>query len=47
MLKLADQHPETKDFMLKHLDGFLEHSRDRALFEDLPAKPQPQKEGSE
>ena len=46
MLKLSDQHPETKDFMLKHLDGFLEHSRDRALF-DLPAKPQPQKEGSE
>ena len=37
MLKLSDQHPETKDFMLKHLDGFLEHSRDRALF-DLPAK---------
>ena len=46
MLKLSDQHPETKDFMLKHLDGFLEHSRDRALF-DLPAKPQPQKESSE
>ena len=46
MLKLADQNPETKEFMVKHLDGFLEHSRDRALF-DLPAKPQPQKEGSE
>ena len=36
MLKLSDQHPETKDFMLKHLDEFLEHPRDRALFEDLP-----------
>ena len=38
MLKLADQHPETKEFILKHLDAFLEHPRDRALF-DLPPKP--------
>ena len=38
MLKLADQHPETKDFILKHLDEFLEHPRDRALF-DLPDRP--------
>ena len=38
MLKLADQHPETKDFILKHLDEFLEHTRDRELF-DLPPKP--------
>ena len=36
MLKLANQHPETKDFILKHLDEFLEHPRDRTLFEDLP-----------
>ena len=36
MLKLSDQHPETKEYILKHLDGFLEHPRDRALFEDLP-----------
>ena len=35
MLKVADQHPETKEFMLTHLDGFLEHPRDRELF-DLP-----------
>ena len=25
MLKVADQHPKTKDFMLRHLDDFLEH----------------------
>ena len=37
MLKLADQHPETKDFMVEHLNNFLEHPRDRALF-DLPQK---------
>ena len=43
MLKLSDQHTETKDFMLKHLDDFLEHPRDRALF-DLAPKPQPKKE---
>ena len=33
MLKLADQHPETKDFILKHLDEFLDHPRDRDLFD--------------
>ena len=38
MLKVADQNPETKDFILKHLDEFLEHTRDRELF-DLPPKP--------
>ena len=38
MLKLSDQHPETKEFILKHLDAFLEHPRDRALF-DLPNRP--------
>ena len=38
MLRLADQHPETKDFMLKQLDAFLEHPRDRALF-DLAPRP--------
>ena len=47
MLKLSGQHPNIKEFMVKHLEEFLEHPRDRALFEDLPAKPQPQKEGSE
>ena len=31
LLKLSDQHPETKEFMVKHLDEFLEHPRDRAL----------------
>ena len=36
MLKLSDQHPETKDFMLKHLDAFLEHPRDRELFDLTP-----------
>ena len=36
MLKLADQHTETKDFMLKHLDDFLEHPRDRELFDLAP-----------
>ena len=30
-LKLADQYPKTKDFMLRNLDAFLEHPRDRAL----------------
>ena len=47
MLNLADQHPETKDFMLKHLEEFLDHPRDRDLFEDLLAKPQPPKKVSE
>ena len=37
LLKLSDRHPETKEFMLKHLDAFLEHPRDRDLF-DLPPK---------
>ena len=45
MLKLADQHPETKDFILKHLDGFLEHPRDRTLF-DLPDRPDTAPDGS-
>ena len=45
MLKLSDQHPETKDFMLKHLDDFLEHPRDRALFE-LADRPNTASEGS-
>ena len=47
MLKLSDQHPNIKEFMVKHLDDFLDHPRDRELFDDLPAKPPPQKEGSE
>ena len=47
MLKLADQHPETKDFILKHLDDFLDHPRDRDLFDDLPPTPHPKKEVSE
>ena len=46
MLKLADQYPKTKDFMLRNLNEFLEHPRDRALF-DLAPKPQPPKEVSE
>ena len=37
MLKLADQHPETKDFILRKLDEFLDHPRDRELL-DLPPK---------
>ena len=41
MLKLADQHPETKEFMLKHLDDFLDHPRDRNLF-DLPQSTSPE-----
>ena len=45
MLKLSDQHPETKDFMLKHLDDFLEHPRDRELF-DLPDRPNTASDGS-
>ena len=36
MLKLSGQHPNIKEFMVKHLEEFLEHPRDRALFEDLP-----------
>ena len=39
MLKLADQHTETKEYILKHLDDFLEHPRDRELF-DLAPKPE-------
>ena len=46
MLKLADQHPETKDFILKHLDEFLEHPRDRDLFDDLPDRPNTASDGS-
>ena len=38
MLKLSDQHPNIKEFMVKHLDDFLEHPRDRKLF-DLPPRP--------
>ena len=38
MLKLADQHPETKDFMRQNLSDFLDHPRDRELF-DLPPRP--------
>ena len=38
MLKVSNQYPKTKDFMLRNLDAFLEHPRDRALF-DLPRKP--------
>ena len=45
MLKLADQHPETKTFMLKNLEEFLEHPRDRALF-DLPDSPNTAPDGS-
>ena len=45
MLKLADQHPETKDFMVEHLNNFLEHPRDRALF-DLPDRPNTAPDGS-
>ena len=36
MLKLSSQHPNIKEFMVKHLDEFLDHPRDRALFDDLP-----------
>ena len=45
MLKIADQHPETKDFMVEHLNNFLEHPRDRALF-DLPDRPNTAPDGS-
>ena len=38
MLKLSDQQPNIKEFMVKHLDDFLDHPRDRELF-DLPPKP--------
>ena len=47
MLKVADEFPKSKEFMLRHLDEFLEHPRDRALFPELPAKPKSPKEGSE
>ena len=46
MLKVADEHPKSKDFMLRHLDDFLEHPRDRDLFEDLPDRPEPASEGA-
>ena len=39
LLKLSDQHPNIKEFMVKHLDEFLDHPRDRALFDDLPDRP--------
>ena len=45
MLKLSDQHPNIKEFMVKHLDDFLDHPRDRALF-DLPPLPTTASEGS-
>ena len=45
MLKLGDQNPETKDFILKHLDDFLDHPRDRELF-DLTPRPHPHSDGS-
>ena len=45
MLKLGDQNPETKEFMLKHLDDFLDHPRDRELF-DLPDRPNTAPDGS-
>ena len=41
MLKLSDQHPNIKEFMVKHLDEFLDHPRDRALF-DLPQSKSPE-----
>ena len=47
LLKVADEYPKSKDFMLRHLDDFLEHPRDRALSPELPAMPNPPKEGSE
>ena len=43
MLKLSDQHPNIKEFMVKHLDEFLDHPRDRELL-DMAPKPQPTKE---
>ena len=39
LLKVADEHPKSKEFMVKHLNDFLEHPRDRALF-DLAPKPE-------
>ena len=45
MLKLADQNPKNKDFMLPNLDAFLEHPRDRELF-DLPPKSENTSEGT-
>ena len=36
-LSRADRSPEDKAAMLKELDGFLDHPRDRELF-DLPPK---------
>ena len=45
MLKLSDQHPNIKEFMVKHLDDFLDHPRDRDLF-DLPDRPNTAPDGS-
>ena len=39
MLKVADEYPKSKEFMLRHLDDFLEHPRDRAFFPELPDRP--------
>ena len=36
MLKVADEYPKSKEFMLRHLNEFLEHPRDRELFPELP-----------
>ena len=38
LLKLADQDPKINDFMRQNLSDFLEHPRDRDLF-DLPPRP--------
>ena len=46
MLKVADEFPKSKEFMLRHLDEFLEHPRDRALFTDLPDRPNTAPDGS-
>ena len=46
LLKLADQDPKIKDFMRQNLSDFLEHPRDRALFDDLPDRPKPASEGA-
>ena len=45
MLKLSGQHPNIKEFMVKHLEEFLDHPRDRALFDDLPDRPNTASEG--
>ena len=38
MLKLSDQHPNIKEFMVKHLEEFLDHPRDRTLFDLAPGR---------